>query len=58
MPLAAFRDWLRRHDLTQGKAAGALGLTADQIERFVSGEVPIPKTVRLATEGYDGRQAA
>jgi hypothetical protein len=58
MPLAAFREWLRRHGLTPPQAAAALGLASHEIERFVSGEVPIPKTVMLATEGYDGRQAA
>jgi hypothetical protein len=58
MPLAAFRDWLGRHGLTAQQAAGALGLAPHEVDRFVSGEVPIPKTVMLATEGYDGRQAA
>jgi hypothetical protein len=58
MPLAAFREWLRRHDLAPAQAAAALGLAAHEVERYVSGEVPIPKTVMLATEGYDGRQAA
>jgi len=58
MPLQAFRGWLRRHELTPATAAGALGLAAHDVERFVSGELPIPKTVMLATEGYDGRQAA
>ena len=58
MPLAAVREWLRRHELTPPQAAAALGLGLPEVERFVSGELPIPKTVMLATEGYDGRRAA
>ncbi len=58
MPAAAFRGWMERHGLTHDRAAEALGLSRRTIAYYLSGEQPIPKTVMLATEGYDKRQAA
>lgn len=58
MPAAAFRDWMDRHALTLDRAAEALGLSRRTIAYYLSGEQPVPKTVMLATEGYDKRQAA
>jgi hypothetical protein len=58
MPAEAFRGWIDRHQLTQERAAEALGLSRRTIAYYLSGEQPIPKTVMLATEGYDHRQAA
>jgi|GEM_PF-1295232 len=58
MPLAAFLCWLQRHKLSPEQAARALGLAPHDVDRFLSGEAAIPKTIMLATEGYDGRQAA
>jgi hypothetical protein len=58
MPAADFRGWLDRHDLTLDRAADALGLSRRTIAYYLSGEQPVPKTVMLATEGYDHRRAA
>lgn len=58
MPAADFRAWMERHGLTRDGAAEALGLSRRTIGYYLSGEQPVPKTVMLATEGYDGRQAA
>jgi len=58
MPAEAFRAWMDRHGLTLDRAAEALGLSRRTIAYYLSGEQPVPKTVMLATEGYDKRQAA
>jgi hypothetical protein len=58
MPAEAFRAWMERHGLTLDRAADALGLSRRTIAYYLSGEQPVPKTVLLATEGYDKRQAA
>jgi Protein of unknown function (DUF2442) len=53
-----FRGWMDRHGLTLDRAADALGLSRRTIAYYLSGEQPVPKTVMLATEGYDHRCAA
>lgn len=58
MPAAAFRGWMERHGFTLDRAAQALGLSRRTVAYYLSGEQPVPKTVMLATEGFDGRQAA
>lgn len=58
MPAAVFRSWMQGHGLTLDRAAEALGLSRRMIAYYLSGEQPIPKTVMLATEGYDRRMAA
>lgn len=58
MPAEAFRAWIERHGLTLDRAAEALGLSRRTVAYYLSGEQPVPKTVVLATEGYDKRQAA
>ncbi len=58
MPALAFRQWMEHHQLTLDRAAEALGLSRRMIAYYLSGEQPIPKTVMLATEGYDHRRAA
>jgi hypothetical protein len=58
MPAHAFRTWMGRHGLTLEGAAEALGLSRRTIAYYLSGEQQVPKTVMLATEGYDKRQAA
>ena len=58
MPAADFRAWVDRHGLTLDHAADALGLSRRTIAYYLSGEQPVPKTVMLATEGYDHRRAA
>jgi hypothetical protein len=58
MPIDAFRAWMVRHNLTLDRTADVLGLSRRTIAYYLSGEQPIPKTVMLATEGYDHRRAA
>ncbi|MEG3149841.1 DUF2442 domain-containing protein [Sphingomonas sp. ZT3P38] len=58
MPADAFRSWMERHGLTLDRAAESLGLSRRTIAYYLSGEQAVPKTVMLATEGFDGRQAA
>ncbi len=58
MPAKDFRHWMDRHGLSLNTAADALGLSRRTIAYYVSGEQPVPKTVMLATEGYDHRRAA
>jgi hypothetical protein len=58
MPAAAFRQWMEQHKLTLDRAANALGLSRRMIAYYLSGEQPVPKTVMLATEGYNHRRAA
>jgi hypothetical protein len=54
----AFRAWMQHHALTLDGAADALGLSRRTIAYYLSGEQPVPKTVMLATEGYNRRVAA
>lgn len=58
MPAAAFRAWMEGHGFTLDRAADALGLSRRTVAYYLSGEQPVPKTVMLATEGFDKRQAA
>lgn len=58
MAPAAFRAWVERHDLTQEAAAQALGLSRRMVAYYLSGEKVIPKTVMLATEGWERRVEA
>jgi hypothetical protein len=58
MAPVAFREWVESHGFTIDAAAAALGLSRRTIAYYLSGEQPIPKTVMLATVGYDGREAA
>ena len=58
MPAPAFRAWMEGHGFTLDRAAEALGLSRRIVAYYLSGEQPVPKTVMLATEGYDKRQAA
>lgn len=58
MPPAEFRSWIERHRFTLDTAALALGLSRRTVAYYLSGEQPVPKTVMLATEGYDQRRAA
>jgi hypothetical protein len=58
MSANTFRAWIDGHDFTLDQAAAALGLSRRTIAYYLSGELVIPKTVMLATEGFDGRMAA
>jgi Protein of unknown function (DUF2442) len=58
MAAHVFRRWVEGNALTLDRAAQALGLSRRTIAYYLSGEQPIPKTVMLATIGYDHQQAA
>ena len=58
MPAAAFRNWIEAHTMTLDAAAAALGLSRRTIAYYLSGEQPVPKTVMLATLGYERMRAA
>jgi hypothetical protein len=58
MPPAAFRAWIERHGFTLDRAAEALGLSRRTVAYYLSGEQPVPRTVMLATIGYDRQEAA
>lgn len=58
MAASAFRTWMENHSFTLDRAAEALGVSRRTIAYYLSGEQPVPKTVMLATEGFDRRMAA
>jgi Protein of unknown function (DUF2442) len=58
MAASVFRAWMESHAFTLDRAADALGLSRRMIAYYLSGEQPVPKTVMLATEGFDRRMAA
>jgi predicted transcriptional regulator len=58
MAAEAFRGWMDGHALSLDTAAEALGLSRRTIAYYRSGEQPVPKTVMLATEGFDRRRGA
>lgn len=58
MPGAVFRHWIEGHAMTLDTAAAALGLSRRTIAYYLSGEQPVPKTVMLATLGYERMRAA
>lgn len=58
MPVAEFRRWMDSHEMSLDRAAAALGLSRRTIAYYLSGEQPVPKTVMLATLGYESLKAA
>jgi Protein of unknown function (DUF2442) len=58
MPATDFRRWMDEHKMTLDSAATALGLSRRTIAYYLSGEQPVPKTVMLATMGYERARAA
>jgi hypothetical protein len=57
MPTAEFRAWRRRHDLSLTGAAELLGISRRLVAYYDSGERAVPKTIQLACEGWEARQA-
>lgn len=53
MPADDFRAWMEHNGLSLSKAAEALGISRRMVAYYASGERPIPKTIRLATVGFD-----
>ncbi len=58
MPAAAFKAWVGAHGFTLDRAAEALGLSRRTVAYYLSGAHPVPKTVMLATVGFDRMEAA
>ena len=58
MPSAQFRAWIDSHHFTLDHAAEALGLSRRTVAYYLSGEQPVPRTVMLATVGYERSAAA
>ena len=57
MAASAFRAWIDKHAMTLEKAADALGLSRRMVAYYLSGEKAIPKTVMLATMGFEANEA-
>lgn len=53
MPAARFRSWRERNGLSLSGAAKALGISRRTIAYYDSGTRLIPKTILLATKGYE-----
>lgn len=51
-----FRAWMEAHALTLDSAASALGLSRRMIAYYASGEKVVPKTVLLATRGWQSQR--
>jgi hypothetical protein len=49
----ARHGWRVSHGMTQAAAAEALGISERGIRLYENGSQPIPKTITLATRGYD-----
>lgn len=54
----AFREWRERNHLSFADAAQALGLSRRIVIYYEQGKKIVPKTVLLATKGYDGDQGS
>ncbi len=46
-------SWMHKHDLTQERAAEAIGISRRMLNYYLSGAKPIPKTVWLACLGWE-----
>jgi hypothetical protein len=57
MPTADFQAWRERNGLTLAATAAALGLSRRMVAYYDNGTWPVPKTVMLACEGWEARQA-
>ena len=57
MPAEDFRAWRSRNRLSLSGAAEALGLSRRMVAYYDSGQRAIPKTVLLATRGFEASQA-
>ncbi|MCX7140805.1 MAG: helix-turn-helix transcriptional regulator, partial [Proteobacteria bacterium] len=49
-------EWMLRNDLTQERAADAIGISRRMLNYYLSAEKPIPKTVWLACIGWENSQ--
>lgn len=50
-------EWMHRNNLTQDRAAEAIGISRRMLNYYLSAEKPIPKTVWLACLGWETSQA-
>jgi hypothetical protein len=52
-PVAEFRAWMVRNDMSLTTVSDALGLSRRAVSQYSSGARPIPKVVGLALRGLD-----
>ena len=52
-PLAEFRAWMQRNDLSLTTAADTLGLSRRAISQYSAGSRHVPKVVGLACQGWE-----
>jgi DNA-binding XRE family transcriptional regulator len=57
LPPDDFRSWRGKHNLSQAKAAKALGISGRMVKYYEDGSHMVPKTVTLACKGYDAVKA-
>jgi hypothetical protein len=57
MPEGEFAEWRKRHGLSLTEAAKALGLSRRQVAYYDSGWKPVPRTIMLATRGWEKEAA-
>lgn len=49
-------EWMHRNQLTQARAAEAIGISRRMLNYYLSAEKPIPLTVWLACVGWESQQ--
>jgi Protein of unknown function (DUF2442) len=52
-PVADFREWMTRNNMSLSTVSAALGLSRRAISQYSSGARPIPRVVGLALRGLD-----
>ncbi len=52
-PVAEFRGWMDRNDMSLSTVSAALGLSRRAVSQYSSGARPIPRVVGLALKGLD-----
>ena len=52
-PVAEFRAWMDRNDMSLSTVSAALGLSRRAVSQYSSGARPIPRVVGLALKGLD-----
>lgn len=52
-PVAEFRAWMERNNMSLSTLSAALGLSRRAVSQYSSGARPIPRVVGLALRGLD-----
>lgn len=56
-PVAEFRAWMERNNMSLSSVSAALGLSRRAVSQYSSGARPIPRVVGLALRGLDSMHA-